>query len=481
MEIYVNGVDISSMVGNWQDVHLSQVLTKETGKLEFNIRIYGSRALPRLGDQVDLYVNDHYYHYFGGTVTEIEIVNAGGLLLVAKIIATDWSYRLDSKLVATSYELMDPQDIILDIIQNYTDGYFTTDGVQRGNFLVPSIKFNYMPVTKAIQKLATLIGWDWNVDADRDVQFFLTQTKPAPFDIDDTSGNQEWPTLDWDQDLTNMKNSVFVIGANYKKSFDASTTHDVYTSVAGTFVYPLAYPYDMATLVVTLGGVSKTIGTDQSTPDASAQVQYNDKGRFIRFTSDPGAGAQIKVYGDALIPILAHGDNPAAIAQYGEIQDSIVDKQITTVGEAQMRAQAEIALYGSPTNTLSFTTVQPGLFVGMQIEFNSAVFQAIYGSASVTMSIRRIEAVGYSPFGLRFQVECYQSGSEVVSFVDIMSLLLQEENSQNPVEDSTVLQDLVPVDESIAVADAVTVTGSVSPYVWGPGMPQKRWGFSRWS
>ncbi len=405
----------------------------------------------------------------------------GGLLLVAVITATDWSFKMDTKLVAQNYTNMDPQDIVLDIIANYTDGTFSTDGVQRGNFIIPSIKFNYEPVTKCLQKLATMIGWDWNVGANKDVNFFLTQTNPAPFDIDDTAGNLEWPTLDWDQDITNLKNSVYVIGANYKKTFNATTTRDVYTSVAGTFVYPLAYPYDKTTMVVTLAGVSQTIGIDQSTADASVQVQYNDKGRFIRFIADPGAGNQIKIYGDALIPILAHASNSAAIAQYGEIQDSIVDKQITSVTEAHMRAIAEVNLYGSPVNTVKFSTIQPGLFVGQQLTFNSTIFRAIYATGALTMLIRRITAKGYSPFQLEFEVECYGSATDRVSFVDIMTLLLQKENSDNPVDDSTVLEDLAIIGETITITDVVTGTLRTPPYQWGPnGSPQVVWDFSTW-
>ena len=478
MHIHVNYIDISANVGNWQDIQLTQVLTKEVSKLQFNIKIYGSRFLniPKLGDRVDMYVDGNAYHYFGGTVTEVEITNLGGKLLVAAVTATDWSFKMDTKLVAKTYAGIDPADIVKDIVNNYTDGTYTTNNVDHGNFLIPSIKFNYEPVTKCIQKLATLIGWDWNVDANKDVHFFLVESNPAPFSIDDTTGNLEWPTLDWDQDLTNMKNSVYVIGANYKKTYTVSTTPDVYTSVAGTLVYPLAYTYDRATMTVTLSGVSQTVGIDQSTPDANCQVQYNDKGRFIRFIANPGVGNSIKIYGDALIPILAHASDPAAIAIYGEIQDSIVDKQITSVTEAQLRATAEIDMYGHAVNTLKFTTLQAGLFAGMQITFNSPTFQAIYGTSSLSLTIRRITAVGYSPYQLEYQVECY--GSDQVSFVDIMSLLLQQENSQNPVDDSTIVETIESYLESITVSEAVSISGGATKtYKWDG---TDKWGFSVW-
>lgn len=485
VQIYIANADCSSNV-NWPSIQMTQVLTKEVSKLQFDYYLTkptGIPYIPQLGDQVDLYVNAQTYHYFGGTIVEIEYT-VDGLRTIAHVTCMDWSFKMDKKLVAKNYANMDPHDIVVDIITNFTDGSFTTNNVQKGNFLVPSIKFNYEPVSKCLQKLATVIGWDWNVDAAKDVHFFLTENVLAPITVDDTSGNQEWPTIDWDQDLTNMKNSVFVIGANYKKVFASPpgagqfSPIDVYTSVAGTFVYPLSYPYDKSTMVIKLAGSSQTIGMDNSTPDSSVQVQYNDRGRFIRFTSDPGAGHTIQVTGTALVPIIGHASDPVAIATYGEIQDSIVDKQITTVQEAQMRAKAEILLYGHAVNTLKFKTLTAGLMVGQLITFNSVIFQAINGSSSITLTIKRITAVGYGPNNLEYQAECY--GSDKVSFVDIMALLLQQENNQNPVDNSTVTETLVPINESLTLVEAVTVTSASGPYQWAPGSPNLRWGFSTW-
>src|SRR5512142_899078 len=112
---------------------------------------------------------------------------------------------------------MDPHDIVLDIVANFAAGKgFTTNHVQVANFVVPSIKFNYQPPTKCLESLAQLIGWDWYIDPNKDVHFFLGDVEggigekgAAPIIIDQTGGNSgqdiEWNSLDVALDLQNMQ------------------------------------------------------------------------------------------------------------------------------------------------------------------------------------------------------------------------------------------------------------------------------------
>jgi hypothetical protein len=384
--------------------------------------------------------------------------------------------------VKKNYAGEDPHDIVVDLISTYCPG-FTTNHVQVGNFLVSTIKFNYQFPSRCLEALAKQIGWDWYIDADKDVHFYFaegnpassSEITPAPIVIDDTTGDIEWPTLDVQVDISNMKNAVYVVGGTYAKNFvlgpnPAATPPqyapvDVYTSVAGTFVYPLAYPYDQSTLTITLAGAGQSIGTDQQTDPTTVQVLYNDSGRFIRFTSDPGSGNQIIVQGEAQIPILAFVSDAASIAAYGEFQDAIVDTSILSIQEAQERAQADIDMFGDPVYTVKFNTISPytnQLSIGQQITLNSAKF----GVSNKMLIIKQINFVARTKFQLEAQVQCL--GSDNVSFNDIMLTLLQQNLGQTTTPDSTVLQVLIPIEEVIALLDTVTIQGASGPYAWAP-------------
>ncbi len=93
---------------------------------------------------------------------------------------SDWGYLLDGTLVKKNYAMMDPHDIVLDLVATFCSGKgFTTNHVQTGNFLIPSIKFNYQQPTKALESLAKLIGWDWYIDPNKDIHFFLGDVENA--------------------------------------------------------------------------------------------------------------------------------------------------------------------------------------------------------------------------------------------------------------------------------------------------------------
>jgi hypothetical protein len=380
-------------------------------------------------------------------------------------------------------------------VANFCPGDFTTNHVQRGNFLVSTIQFNYQQPTKCLEALAKQIGWDWYIGPDKDVHFYFAEGNPAgsseitlaPFNIDDDSGNIEWPTLDVQIDITNMKNSVFVVGGNYAKYFildpNPSATPpelapvDIYTSVAGTFVYPLAYPYDIGTMTITLAGAGQAVGQDQQGNPSDYQVLYNDAGRFIRFTTDPGGGNQIIVQGQAKIPILAHVGDADSINTYGELQDAIVDSMILSVQEAQERAQADLDMFGDPVYIVKFNTISPfanQLFIGQQITLNSVKF----GVSGKALVIKQINCVARTPTQLEYQVQCL--GSDNVTFNDIMLTLLQQQLGNTNTPDSAVLQVLLPVAEEIQITDTVTITSGTAPYKWGPTSPQPTWGFFTW-
>ncbi|HEX3861303.1 MAG TPA: hypothetical protein VHY35_06375 [Stellaceae bacterium] len=477
VQLKVNSVDASSSV-DWLSINLNLVLTKEVSTLNFDVLKTPSATIPAVGDQIDAY--DDSGHIFGGTVTETELKIDGGILARYSITAVDWSYQFDSKNVVQTYTDMDPGAIVQDIIENFTTG-FTDTNVQLAGFNIPSVKFNYQPPTKCIQKIAALIGWDWYIDADKDVHFFLGDIADgggdgttAPFNLDDTSGNLDWPSIDYLVNAQNLKNSVFVIGATYKKTYDATSAIDVYKSVAGQTTYSLVYPYDPDTMTVTLDDVSQTVGTYGKDDPVGFDVLYsNTSGTrpFIAFTTDPGDGHTLKIFGDAEVPILGYANDTASIAAYGEFQDTIVDKQITTVTEAQQRALAEILQYGNPINDLKFNTLKTGLMIGQAITLNSTIL-----GLNVTLTIQRMRAIGYSPTQLKYQVEAI--GGDKVGFVDLMAVLLEQELNQNSVDDTTILQVLLRIAETVPISDDTpAISTSTGPYTWD----NFDWNFGTWS
>ena len=483
-----NGTDISNSV-DWQTIDMVSVLTKEVSTLQFNVRIgsgqtYPAKTVPAIGDTIKLY--DTSGLIFGGTVTEVE-ATIEGLMLTWQVTCTDWSYLFDGTLVKKNYAMEDPANIVKDIVTNFCSGKgFTTNHVQMGNFLVPSIKFNYQQPTKCLQSLAKLIGWDWYIDPNKDIHFFLGDVESAigeggvaPITVDGTSGKIEWNSLDVDLNLQNMQNSVYVIGGNYTKTFTALNTPDTFLTDGITQFFTTSYPYNSTTITVTLDGVAQSVGIANQTDPSTVQVIYNDAQRWIEFTHGaPSTGHTVKVFGNAKVPIVAHAGDAASITAYGEYQSVIVDSKISTVPEAQARAKAAILQFGHSVYDVKFNSLVPGCAIGQAITVNLPAF----GISSKQLVIKRVEAIGYAPGPngmLEYKIECI--GSDNVTFTDIMTTILQQEASQTTVDDSTVNENLIPVNETIPISDTVTATAQSRPYLYGATSPQPRYGFAVYS
>jgi hypothetical protein len=502
VRIYDNSTDITKSV-DWKSVDMISVLTKETGSFKFNVRhgygqTYPAKTIPQIGDTIELF--DSTGIIFGGTVTELEPV-ISGLMLTWQVTCTDWGYLLDGTLVKKNYSMLDPHDIAIDIMTTFCAGKgFTTNHVQTGNFLVPSVKFNYQQPSKALQSLAKLIGWDWYIDPNKDLHFFLGDVEDgalsgggvAPIIVDGTTGQIDWNSLDVDLNIANMQNSVYVIGGTYPKTFTASNTPDTFLTDGTRQFFSISYPYyspnavdyEAVPIVVTLAGVSQSVGITNKDDPSGFQVMYNDQQRWIQFTGGaPSSGHTVKVYGTAKVPIVAHAQDSASVATYGERQGVVPDTKILSVPEAQARAQAQILQFGHPVYDVKFNTLVPGCKIGQVID----VYLPAFGINKLLV-IKRVEAVGYAPGDdalnidgkLQYQVECI--GSDNVTFVDLMTTILQQEASQTGVDDSTVLENIVSLSESIPVADTLTATPTTGPYLWGPTAGNEiRWGFFTWS
>ncbi len=465
LTLKINGTDRGTSI-DWTTLTYTEVLTKEVDTLSFSVKKSGSKYVPTLGEQVELWQDS--IKLFGGVVVEKDEKMLGGILIGYNITCKDWSYYLDGKLVAKNYANQTADEIFLDIISTYTSG-FTVVNVKANAPLVTSIQFNYEQVTQSLIKLAQLVGWDWYVDPSMDLHFFDQETYTAPFQLDDTSGAFEWGSLEINQSVVDLRNSIFVRGGNYKKTIAEGSALDVYKANGTDGVFPLAYQYD--NVQVKLDGVAQTVGIDNIDSPGSVQVLYNFNQKFVRFTTTPTSGQIVKVYGDAYIPIIAQVRDQTSIATYGEFQEVIIDKSISSVAEAQSRAASELSLYSQNTYEANFKTTQTGLKSGQMITLNSTI-----RDMHRQFKINRITGKARGSDHMEYSAQMISSGE--ITFVDIMLALIGKTGGDPVIASGEVLERLEVFPEAVGVADAVgTPTATTGPYLWG----SFNWGFATWS
>ncbi len=483
LQIKINGTDRSSSI-DWSSLSWVSILTKEVDRFEFNIKKTSTKTIPALGDTIELLEDGS--KLFGGILVERNEKILGGILIGYDCRAKDWSAKLDGKLVVKNYvapsggaATYNPSQIFKDILNIFVPASlgFTQNNIKTASFNIASIKFNYEQVSRCLTTLADQIGWDWYVDPDKDLHFFDEETATAPFNLDDTTGNYEWKTLEINNTILNLKNYVFVRGGEYKKTIAEGSAVDSYLGDGTKKTFQLAYKYDNIT--VKKGGVVQTIGTDHQTDPATVDLLYNFNEKFIKFTAAPANAATVIIFGDAFIPIIAAVRDQGSIATYGEFQQAVIDKGITSVAEAQSRAKTELEKYAASVFEARFKTLNKGLRVGQQIQVGSA----IRGFATKKFKINRINGKARGNDHMEYEVFLLASGE--ITFTDIMVQLLSADKKNITIASNEVLQRLETFSETVTLADVMTSYKKSRPYSWGrdgsndPVAP-RGWDFFTW-
>lgn len=212
IKLTCNGVDKTDQV-EWSSVEKNEVLTKEPDTLRFRIKNYDAKVWkPVLDDDIKLYDTDGTTVIFGGVVIDIRD-STNSLLRYVDVLCKDYTHTLDRKLVSVSYANVSAASVISSIITDFTTGFTTTNVI--APTIVNKVVFNYLTVSKALTKLAETLGnYDWYVDYNKDINFFENGTRYAPFNLDDTSGNHVWNSLEVKQNTSQLRNKIIIRGGD---------------------------------------------------------------------------------------------------------------------------------------------------------------------------------------------------------------------------------------------------------------------------
>ena len=176
-------------------------------------------------------------------------------LLKYQVECIDNTRDLDKKLVIESYVNTLAGDIIKDIISKYTSG-FTTTNVANGP-TITRISFDYIQVSETITKIAETCGYEWYVDYDKDIHFFLKTAYPASFQLDDDQAH--YRDLIINTDISQLRNRVYVKSSKYE-TLDFT---ELFIGDGETLTWTCKYQANaLPAPSLKLNGVSKTVGWD---------------------------------------------------------------------------------------------------------------------------------------------------------------------------------------------------------------------------
>lgn len=312
--------------------------------------------------------------------------------------------------------------------------------------------FNYEPASQVFQQLAELFVADWFVDYDRVLHFFVKGAVTAPFGLTDTGGKFFNDTLKINNSTDQIRNAIYVRGAEYK----GSASFEEQKADGTALVYKFGYRYSDYTIKV--AGVTKTVGLDNIDDPTTVDCLYNFTEKAIKFktATKPAVGETIRIDGNPFLPLLVLSEDTASIASYGRHEIHIVDKTIVTKEAGKQRAVAELNNWASKIVEGSFETNETSLRVGQQININSSFL-----GLNADYIINRITLTMREPTGtMRSSVSLVTT--KTFGMVDFLRSLIIKKDKEITVNPNEVLDKVVNVYDDVTITDVVAVGSSTS-------------------
>jgi hypothetical protein len=465
VQIKINGVDKSTEI-DFQSVLLNRSLTNQVDTLNFKIKRADSAGFkPALNDDIE--VIEDSVTLFGGQIIEM-IEEVDGMLEYASVLAKDYSFDMDRNLVVRVYQNMSIEDIIDEMATNILPAGYDTSNVVAPT-VISYIAFNYEYPSKCLQQLAEISNSDWYVDKDKKIYFFVKSSQSAPFNLTDTNGNYIYSSLILNKNITNIRNAITVRGGVYPGS--AFTEHKIADGTQLTFVQAYAY----TNVVVTVGGVSQTVGVDNEDDPTLFDCLYNFAEKAVRFKSAtlPAVSADVAVGGNPSLPVITRLVDSSSVALYGVFEYKIIDKTLNSKDAARDRARAETASWAQQINEGTFDTLTTGLDTGQSINITSA-----NRSVNQDFIISRIASTMDTP--TRFKHSATLVTSQTYGMVQFLQKLLINGDKQIVINEQEILDFITSFFDTFEITDSIgTPTNTTGPYTYGTsGSSDGRYNFS---
>jgi len=478
--IKIDTVDKSSIV-EFGSVKKADVINQKTDTLEFDI-IYHTGQTFRPAPNSEVEMLDGVTKIFAGVIHSVQKKIESDNRVRYKVKAKDYSYDLDRQLVIEGYDDKTVNFIIDDILTNFTDGTFTDTNVDCA-LTITKITFDRITVTAAIQKLADLTGYSWYVDYDKDIHFFERNKNPAAFNIADGDGNHIPETLNVTNDLSQIRNRVFIKGGE----IEGTSRSEPFDGDGVKLLFRTANKFSSKP-VVEVDSVAQIVGIDflDNEDDFDCFWDYNQK--YIRFKVDtvPGAGADnVEIVGVPLYNLVVQVEEPNSIARYGVFEFAKIDKTIKSREEAVSYAKTEIEAYQNGIIEGGFDTYESGLRSGMIINVNSTLLNVnedfLIQSVAFQMITRetfiyKVKLATLRTVGIiDFLIGLLKAGDRLIEEKGDVVL----EKTVFPIEDVEIDEDVeintddYPQIEEAEIGDVVTVQALdyAVEFVLGPQLP----------
>jgi len=468
--ITIDGQNRTSSIDQ-RSVRYKNKLSKAPATLDFAIK--GDTDIPDTGDSILLQQDGD--NFFKGTITRRSEKILNGIKVGYNFFCMDGYYELDRRLVVKAYNNTTVGAVVTDIINTYTTG-FTLD-IPDDTPAIKTVRFNYEQPSRCLEKLMNAVGWDWSISPTDVVSVFIPGDNPAPYEVNDESGDIVSNSLKFDSNILELSNVVYVRGGEYDDPISEADAIDKYEANGIDQTFPLVYRYSQTQ--VTVNGVAQSVGRDFLDEAVDFDLLYNFQEKLVRFPDGAlSSGDIVRVFGNGKVPLIVLGEDIASIDAYGAREFVEINKNITSISEGELFADSLLEQKRAGKKEADFDSYKTGWKVGQTATVNSAKF----GKVNDVYKINSVSAKMHDHESFIFSVDLIKSSE--TTFTDIMLGLIGKEKDNVTIASNEVLQRFRKVTDQLGLSDEIIQRISTTgPYGYAPvtTRPLGKYNFSTYS
>jgi len=444
---------------------IQKALTYQIDTCSFSLK----GVQPTEGEEVIIEDRDRK---FAGIITKVELSRTfpDRSIKIWNIDCDDYTYLIDRRLVVETYQStaenpIYADEIFRDIAAKYCPG-FTVSGVRSGAPMVEYMVFDYVPPSECFKKLCDYIGWHWQPDYYKDLQFFSAEelATPAPITLV-PGGNFRFGKHSIN--TQGLRNRVYVRGGTMLS--DPVTYEYVADGAQRAWILPYK-PHGVAISVA--GSDPVTPGIENIDEESAKPWMMNFEEKMVRLSSgqaDIAQGTTVAFtfkFDIDVITMVEDEDSQAAIALVqggdGVYEYVLVDDTLTTIEAAEAAGMADLRDHANPAIKGNFETEQNGWAPGQLVDI-ALPDRGVDG----TFLIQKVTISAPTPEIWTHKIEY---GGRLKGTADFLKALVSTQQNKQ-LGETTILSKFWRANESASASDVFEIlTGAPLVYCGTGGM-----------
>lgn len=392
-EYLLNGVALQGA-----DFYINDQLNRRT---TFDCTITSLLTVPEIniGDTITL--KEDAVTIFSGVVKNLVKFEAYKGVLNYKVSASDNSALADKRLVAKVYSNTNVDVIVNDIIDTILFEEGVTAGVIHNDIVIEKAVFNYISCSDALDYLKDITGYNWEIDFNRQLNFFSRDNYTAPNTLNDDLRHFDFEEI---RNLDRYRNVQYTrggLGETSSQPLEKPAPKPDGQTRTFTLRFPIASKPDIFIDSVQVN--ANDVGINGK--ERNKKWYYTINGNTI--TQDPSETVLtteiLEVTYKGYRHLFGRVDDPSQINSRKLVEDNtsgiyerVTDaKTVNDINQLRQFGQSLIEKYGDINNKVSFETEVSGFKTGQLL----TVQKPLYGIAEDFL----IESVNASPIGENIQ------------------------------------------------------------------------------